>query len=138
MTQAKKIDLLIREIDPKEKNGRYLRENLRRIKQFLDDVANGTNTLVNIQNQLLTLGFNYSEQYDVTVLNQTVFPLLNSPAEPSKVRMTINGVEAINGTHFTVVGNVATFNPIAAGYILEAVNELGQPDKIVFQYIISA
>jgi hypothetical protein len=137
------LDLLIREIDPKDKNGRYLRENLRRIKTFLDDVASGSQTLINIQQQLLTIGFNYSETFDVSVLGQTTFTLANTPSEPEKVRMIINGVEMRNKAlspsyHFSVVGNIVTFDPVNAGFILEAVNELGQPDQVIIQYLIAA
>lgn len=146
MSQANKLELLIREIDvsnAKDRNARYLRENLRRIKQFLDDVSAGTTTLVNVQNNLLTLGFNYSETYLVTTLGQTSFTLANTPSEPDKVRMLVNGVEMRNKAqgaqyHFDVVGNIVTFDPVNAGFILEDVNELGQPDQIVIQYILAA
>jgi hypothetical protein len=138
------LDLLIREIDvSQDRNARYLRENLRRIKSFLDDVQAGKTTLVNIQQQLLIIGFNYSETYYVTVDGQTMFVLANTPSEPGKVRMIINGVEMRNKSagsdlHFAVVGNVVTFDPVNAGFGLELVNEMGQPDQVVFQYIIAA
>ena len=130
------LKLLIREIDPAEKNGRYLRENLRRIEQFLTDVQAGKTTLININKSLLEIGFNNYEVQYVSFDGQTNFTLSTTPTEPSKVSMSVNGAELRNGVNFSVVGTTVTFDPISAGFILEAVNELGQPDEIVFKFII--
>lgn len=135
----KKIELLIREIDPKDKNGRYLRENLRRIKQFFDDIISGNVAVAISETSLIAQqspdAFNYYETQLVTSNGQTVFNLLNMPASPTKVAMQVNGQTMTNGVHFTVAGQIVTFIPSAAGFILEVSNEFGQPDQIIFQYV---
>ena len=129
------IELLIREIDPSDKNGRYLRENLRRIKQYLDDGASGTTTIVPVPTPTPNQ-FNYVDPFDVAVINQTTFNLTATPQSASATTMEVNGVGLTNGTHFNIAGNVATFYPLAAGYQLETSNEFGQPDKVVFKYMV--
>lgn len=135
----KKIELLIREIDPKDKNGRYIRENLRRIKQFFDEIIDGSVAVAVSEVSLIAQqspdAFNYYETQLVVSLNQTVFSLSNSPASPTKVSMQVNGQSMTNGVHFSVSGSTVTFNPATAGFILEVSNEFGQPDQVVFQYV---
>lgn len=135
----KKIELLIREIDPKDKNGRYLRENLRRIKQFFDDIIDGSIATGISETSLIAQespdAFNYYETQLVVSLNQTIFSLSTTPASPDKVAMAINGQFMTNGVHFTVAGSTVTFNPATAGFILEVSNQFGQPDQVVFQYV---
>jgi hypothetical protein len=129
------IELLIREIDPSDKNGRYLRENLRRIKQYLDDGASGATTIVPVP-VVTPSQFNYVDPFDVTIVNQTTFNLTATPQSASATTMEVNGVGLTNGTHFDIAGNVATFYPLTAGYQLETSNEFGQPDKVVFKYMV--
>ena len=128
------IELLIREMDPSDKNGRYSRENFRRIKQYLDDGAAGKTT---IQPVVITspAPFNTVDPFDVTIPNQTTFVLSAVPQNPTTTSMTVNGVAQTNGSHFVVSGVNVTFDPIAAGFQLETVNEFGQPDKVVFQHM---
>jgi hypothetical protein len=129
------IELLIREIEPSDKNGRYLRENLRRIKQYLDDGSTGV-TAITPTPVIPPSQFNYVDPFDVTVLNQTTFNLTATPQSASATTMEVNGVGLTNGTHFDIAGNIATFYPLAAGYQLETSNEFGQPDKVVFKYMV--
>ena len=129
------LKLLIREIDPSTHNGRYLRENLRRIKQFLDDVETGAASLVTFQSISGTVDVpDNVESFDVASLGQTVFTLSATPTNPTKATMTINGVQQTNGEHFTISGNIATFNPATAGFTLEVSNEFSQPDRVVVNY----
>ena len=127
------LELLIRELDPSDKNGRYNRENFRRIKQYLDDAAAGTIVIMPVSVPS-PAAFNAVDIFDTTVLNQTVFVLTGTPLIPSNTLMTVNGVEINNGTHFTILGSVVTFKPLVAGYQLEVLNEFGQPDKIIIKY----
>jgi len=129
------LKLLIREISPRTSDGRYIRESFRRIKQFLDDVEAGKKTLVSFS----TLGgspsdFDAVETKDTTVVGQTTFTLTSTPSAPSLVQMEINGIPQTNGEHFTVSGNVVTFDPVAAGFTLETSNEFGQPDRVIIRY----
>lgn len=136
-----KIDLLIREIDPSTKNGRYLRENLRRIKVFIDSlsvtttaIANTeTTVVVNASNSQIAAATVYETQV-CTSNGQTVFSLSETPQESGKVRMSVNGEEIGNGVYFAVVGTTVTFDEVTAGFSLEIVNEFGIPDQIIFQY----
>jgi len=140
MSIRKKIELLIREIKPDDHNGRYLRENLRRIKEHLDGIAEGSIsvgaavTAEDADNAAFAEATSY-ELHEVTADGQTAFVLDYTPADTSKVRMIINSCEVINGTHFTVVGKNVTYSPLAADFDLELVNELGLPDLVLFQYI---
>lgn len=135
-----KIDLLIREIDPTQKNGRYLRENLRRIKNYLDDLSLGvitaienTTVTVNVNNADIAAATVYETQ-DCTGDGQTAFTLTFTPVDGTKVRMTINGAEMRNGSDFTVSGTAVTFDDVTAGFALELSNEFGDPDRIIFEY----
>jgi hypothetical protein len=138
----RKIDLLIREIDPADKNGRYLRENLRRIKAFLDELIEGgiaVGTAENANNALIASSpdsFNRYEVQYVSFDNQTNFTLANMPQSPDKVAMAVNGQDMTNGLHFTVSGQTVTFIPGAANFILEQNNQFGQPDIINFKYTV--
>ena len=141
----KKIELLIREIDPTDKNGRYMRENLRRLQLFLDGIVDGSISVGNSQNATTSQtsiisqspdSFNRYESYLVASNGQTGFTLLDLPKTPDKVAMTVNGQDMTNNVHFTVSGKNVTFIPGAAGYILEAVNEFGVPDLILFKYTV--
>jgi hypothetical protein len=128
------IELLIREIDSTTKEGRYLRENFRRIKQYLDDLQSGVQ-YVPLPPSFTPAAYNNCDQFDVTVNGQTSFTLVGTPPNPSTSTMLINGVTQTYGPHFDISGNVATFYPGNAGFTLETVNEFGQPDKVIFYYI---
>jgi len=133
---ASKLELLIREINPETKDGRVMRENMRRIKQFMDDVASGAATLITYQNLPGTpQAFDGFYNVLVSVPNQTSFTLPEVSSDDTTVRMLVNGVGLTNGLHFTVVGTAVTFIPGVAGYQLETVNEFGQPDDITFYYM---
>lgn len=138
---SRKIELLIREITPDDKNGRYLRENLRRIKEFFDAIVDGDITVavseLSFTSNQSPDPFNKYDAQLVTSNGQTIFNLANEPASPDKVKMVINGVEMTNGVHYTVSGQVVTFNPISAGFTLETVNQFGQPDQIIFTYMVT-
>lgn len=140
MANPNQIQLLIREIDPTTKNGRYLRENLKRIQNFLNGNRDGTlvqgdttTVVVDASNSQISAANVYDAQV-CTSNGQTVFNLVQTPLDGSKVTMTINGEEFTNGTYYTVVGNVLTFNAVAAGFTLEVSNEFGVPDRLVFEY----
>jgi hypothetical protein len=136
---GKKIELLIREIEPFDKNGRYLRENLRSIKEFLDDVVDGGISVGFANNAGAAESpdsFNRYETHLVSIDGQVLFNLADIPKSVDKVNMSVNGQDMTNGIHFGVVGNVVTFDPIAANFILEAVNQFGQPDVILFKYVV--
>lgn len=135
----RKVELLIREIDPAAKNGRYLRENLRRIKEYLDALADGTVAVAVSQ----TAGtaespdsFNRYETHLVASDGQVAFILNDLPKSNDKVAMAVNGQDMTNGIHFSVAGKNVTFNPTAANFILEANNQFGQPDVITFKYMV--
>jgi hypothetical protein len=116
-----------------------LRENLLRIKAFLDDIIDGNIPVGYASNAGVAQSpdaFNRYEPHFVTSLNQTAFVLVDTPLSPSKVSMQVNGQEMTNGIHFTVVGKNVTFIPGAAGFILELVNEFGEPDLIIFKYTV--
>ena len=133
----RKLNLIIKEIDPKTLNGRYLRENLRRIKLFIDDIVDGKITVASASSTSESPDiFNRYETHLVTANGQVTFILGSIPADPSNVRMIINACEMTNGTHFTIVGKNVTFNPITSGFALEVVNEFGDPDIVLFQYMV--
>lgn len=142
----KQIDLLIREIKvitdrgTTDHNGRYLRENLRRIKSYLDGVASGEIAVGVAADAGDAVNADYAaaisyEEHLCTVDNQTAFALNSAPEDSTKVRMLINSCEVSNGRHFTVSGQSVTFYPLVADFELEINNELGLPDIILFQYI---
>ena len=129
------LNLLIREIKPITHNDRYMRENLRRIKQFLDDVESGAATLVTFQNISGTVSVPDAEdKFNVTFDGQTIFVLSALPTNPAKAEMRINGAVQVNGEHFSIAANIATFDPVAAGFSLELSNEFSQPDRVVVSY----
>jgi hypothetical protein len=136
---SKKIELLIREIDPSDKNGRYMRENLRRIKLFLDEMVDGGISVGFANNAGAAESpdsFNRYETHLVASNGQVTFALNYLPKTSDKVAMSVNGQDMTNGIHFNVIGNSVTFDPIAANFILEAVNQFGQPDVILFKYTV--
>ena len=140
MTVGRRIKLLIREIEPVDKNGRYMRENLKRIKLFLDGLIDGTipvNTSISSSTGQSPDSFNRYEDYLVTSNGQTAFTLNEFPESPSKVNMQVNGQEMTNGIHFTVVGKNVTFDPVATQFDLEVSNEFGVPDLIIFKYVVA-
>lgn len=129
------VELLIKEIDVsnlKDKNSRYLRENLRRIKEYLDGLQNGA-IAIPLPNPSV---YNGTDTYNATT-GQTSFNLSATPTSPANSRMLINGVEQRYGStqHFSITGNVATFYPVNAGFSLEALNEFSQPDIVTFHYM---
>jgi hypothetical protein len=128
------LKLLIREIDPKEKNGRYLRENLRRIEEYLTNAATGKTIIQPVPQQTPSI-FTNSESFETAVNGQTVFNLAYAPTKPDISRMLINGVEMTYGTHFSISSNVVTFNESNAGFSLETSNEFGDPDRITVHYM---
>lgn len=139
MTVGRKIELLIREIDPTTKDGRYMRENLRRIKLFLDALVDGSASVAVSQSAVTAQSpdsFNRYEAYYTTSNGQTSFTLAEDPKTPTKVSMQINGQEMTNGIHFTVMGKNVTFVPTAAQFALEVINEFGVPDLIIFKYVV--
>ena len=136
----KKISLLIREVDVSTQAGRNLRENLRRIKLFLDELVEGTAAvgLADRSNSSDTADYADASNYEkhlVTADNQITFTLQSVPVDTSKVRMLVNSCELVNGTHFSVVSQTVTYYPLIAGFDLEVLNELGQADIILFQYV---
>lgn len=146
MTVNKKINLLIREINvitrqgKSDKNARLIRENLRRIKAYLDDIIVGDITVGAASNSATSdyadvAEFMSYEEQICTSDNQTAFTLANTPSDASKVRMLVNSCELSNGRHFSVVGKDVTFYPLVAEFELEINNELGLPDIILFQYV---
>ncbi len=130
-----KLELLIREIDPSTKNGRYLRENLRRIKQYLDSVGDGTIELISYASLGAPTIFDGVYRDVATSNGQTNFTLPDAPATPDLSRMLVNGAEMTYYDHFSISGNTLTFDPTAAGFDLETSNEFGQPDAVTVYYI---
>ncbi len=130
----RKLELLIREIsvNDKDKNSRYLRENLRRIKEYIDDIQTGA-VAVPLPNPSV---YNGTDTYNAST-GQISFTLSATPTSPANSRMLINGVEQRYGSlqHFSIAGNIATFYPANAGFTLEKVNEFGQPDIVTFHYM---
>jgi hypothetical protein len=134
MTVNRSVELLIRELSSNTKDGRYVRENFRRLKQYLDDLQSGSQ-YIPVPPNFTPSVYNNVDPFDVVVNGQTTFTLLNTPITPSTSRMVVNGVDQTYAEHFTISGNIATFIPAQAGFNLEAVNEFGQPDKVVFHYM---
>jgi hypothetical protein len=134
------INLLIKEIDPSSPNNRYIRENFRRIQQFLAEFEQSTSTDIQVVRQSVQLdslaGFNKLDSFEVTTNGQTSFTLTETPADDSSVAMLINHAQMTTGVHFTRSGKIITFIPAAAGFTLETVNEFGQPDNVDFYYSI--
>lgn len=128
------LKLLIREIDPTEKNGRYLRENLRRIEEYLTSAATGKTIIQPVPQQTPSI-FTNSESFDTAIDGQAVFNLTATPSNPPISRMLINGVEMRYGTHFSISGNVVTFDELNAGFSLETSNEFGDPDRVTVHYM---
>lgn len=135
MSSKTNLELLIREIEPVTKNDRYMRENLRRIKQFLDDVYGGKAELITYSSLGPPSVFDGVYRSPVTINGQTSFTLADIPAAPSLSRMLINGVEIKYGSHYSITSNIVTFDPVTAGYTLETVNEFGVPDEVAIYYI---
>lgn len=80
--------------------------------------------------------FNRYEAHYVSSDGQVAFILSDTPKSSDKVAMAVNGQDMTNGVHFVVSGKNVTFVPAEANFILEAVNQFGQPDLIVFKYTV--
>ena len=146
MAQRINLDLLLREIDlnvstPEilRRNAEVIRENFRRIRQYLEDIgAEQIRNLTQIINQNISLditSFDRSEAFDVSFDGQLSFTLSDTPESPdTSSALFLNTARLFYGSGYTISGNVVTFDPVAAGYQLEAVNEFGRPDRVVVYY----
>ena len=135
------LELLLKQIDTHQPNADIIRENFKRIQQYLLDI--GADKILKmqtyIQNNLPSVSqFDRSESFLVTILNQTSFTLTDAPVNPStSSAMYINGCKMTYGDHYTIAGKVVTFYPITAGFQLEVVNEFGQADRVIVFYMVS-
>ena len=138
---AAKLKMLLEQIDTRMPNAEIIRENFRRIKAYLDLI--NADQLVNLSQTIaqtvnLDIGaYNRMNAFDCTSNNQIYFTLSEVPAHPDTASaMIINGVRLVYGDHYTIVGNLVTFNPVAAGFQIETINELGSPDRIVIYFVV--
>ena len=136
------LELLLKQIDIQVQNAEVIRENFRRIKQYLDEanvgqIQNIKNVVINeVQNMDFT-AFNRMESFTVATNGQTVFNLLEIPINPNtSTALFINTAKMIYGVHYTILDNVVTFDPVGAGFALEVSNEFGQPDNVVIYYAV--
>lgn len=138
---ASKLKLLLENIDTRQVNAEIIRENFRRIKAYLDII--NADQLVNLtqtisQSVNLDVGaYNRMNAFDCTSDGQTNFTLSEAAAHPDTASaMFINTCRMVYGDHYTIAGSLVTFNPSAAGFALETVNELGGPDRIVIYFMV--
>jgi hypothetical protein len=140
------FELLLRELtlstnseEAIRRNIETIRENFRRIKQYLDDIGvdkikNLTQYINNVVSVDVT-AFARSETFDVSFDGQTIFTLSETPLNPDKASaLLLNTARLFYGAGYTISGTALTFDPTAAGYILEASNEFGRPDRLVVYY----
>ncbi len=136
---SERLELIINQIDATTRDGRIMKENLKRIEKFINDFSRDTDasiTTINNTVGLTTLsGFNKLDTFLASDL-QTVFNLSATPAEPVAIKMFVNHIGLTYNVHFTVSGTTVTFIPAAAGYTLEASNEFGQPDRVDIYYVV--
>lgn len=135
------LEMLLKQIDQEGDNAAVIRENFRRIQQYLDDIgADKVKNLTTIINAGISSGvsaFNRSETFDVAVLNQTIFTLTETPLDPAtSSAMYVNGVKMNYGDQYTISGTTVTFYPLVAGFQLEVNNEFGQPDRVIVFYMV--
>ena len=142
------LEMLLRELsldvqstEILRRNIETIRENFRRIKQYLDDI--GVDQLRNIT-QIITnqvsvdiTAFNRSEEFDVSFNGQTNFTLADTPNDPeTSSQFLVNTAQMVYGAGYTISGATAIFDPVAAGFTLESNNEFSRPDKIVVNYSV--
>lgn len=137
------LEILLKQIDQTaDENAAVIRENFRRIQQYLNDIGADKIKNLNVYVQSSITGasvsaFNRSETFDVSVNNQTSFTLTEVPLDPaSSSAMYVNGAKMNYGDHYTISGSEATFYPGNAGFQLEVNNEFGQPDRIIIFYMV--
>lgn len=136
------VDLLLRQIDTHVANAEVIRENFRRLQQYLKD--SGLDDLKTLQKTIIQgvpinpSIYNKTDEFDTVVNNQSSFTLSATPKNPSNAsRVLINGVALTEyGYHFTISGNILTLYPANMGYSLEVLNEFGNPDRVVVNYMI--